>query len=221
MAGPERRIVIAELRRIRWLRLLALRDLVALAAVAAACTYGLGRSVLPAVQASDDGSAAGMDGFKVMLCCAVMIVLLMVLRRLRRRMAAMRREARRLRRDIRTALVEETDHRTTRALLLGSEADGWLAAFLENEDRNTLFVEAIPQGHSDPGLLDRFPPAAVRFETGLHSGLALMETREGPFQGPTDAVALTGRPRGLPAHGTVIGKPLDLVAPPILRRAGL
>lgn len=221
MAASERRMVFVELRRTRWLRLLALRDLAALAAAAAACAYGLGPAVVAAVRASDDGSAGGDGGFKVMLCCAVLIVLLMVLRRLRRRMAVLGREARRLRRDIRTELVEETDHRTTRVLLLESEADGWLAAFLEDEDRNTLFVEALPNGHADPGLLERFPPAAVRFETGLHSGIALMETREGPFDGPTDAVALTGRPRRLPVHGTVIGEPIELAAPRILRRSGL
>lgn len=221
MAGAERRLILKGLRRSRWQRLAAFRDLAALAAVAAACAYVLGPSAFAVAQASDEGGAAGTDVFKILLSCAVLIALWGMSRRLWARMAVLRRQARRLRRDIRAALVEETDHRTTRALLLGSEADGWLAAFLEDEDRNTLFVEAVPQGHSGPALLERFPPAAVRFETGLHSGFALMETREGPFEGPMEAMTLTGRPRDLPRHGTVIEGPLDEVGLRILRGAGL
>lgn len=221
MAGAERRLILKGLRRCRWQRFAALRDLAAVAAVAVACTYVLAPSAVAVVQAADDGNAAGADVFKIVLSCAVLIALWGTSCRLRTRMTVLGREARTFRHDLRAGLVEETDHRTTRALLIGSEADGWLAAFLEDDDRNTLFVEAVPPGHSGSALLERFPPAAVRFETGLHSGFALMETREGPFEGPMEAVTLTGRPRDLPRHGTVIGEPLDKVGLRILRGAGL
>jgi hypothetical protein len=221
MAGSERRIVLTGMRRCRLRRLAAFRDLCAVAALAVASVCGLGPSIFAAVQASDDGGASATDAFKLLLLCAVLLALGPTSRRVWLRMANLGDEARRLRSDLRSALVEETDHRTTRALLLGSEADGWLAALLEDEDRNTLFVEAVPRGHSDPGLLDRFPPAAVRFETGLHSGLAFMETREGPFEGPMDAVALPSRPRDLPRHGTVIQEPLESASVRILREGGI
>lgn len=220
MAGPERQLILKSLRRRRWHHLAAMRDVVLLTALAAVCGFELGPSAYAALQASDDFGASGTDALKLLLCCAVLLALGLTARRAWVRMTMLRREARQLRRDLRTALVEETDHRTTKALVLGSEADGWLAAFLENEDRNTLFVEAVPHGHPAEALVDRFPPAAVRFETGLHSGFALMETREGPFDGPVDALALNGRPLDLPPHGTLIEEPLETVGRRILLGAG-
>lgn len=221
MAGPERLLILKGLRRSRWHRLAAFRDVAALTALAAACGFELGSTAFAALRASDDPGASGVDALKLLLCCAVLLALGLTSRRAWARMTMWRREARRLRRDLRTALVEETDHRTTKALMLRSEADGWLAAFLEDEDLNTLFVEAVPQGHAPEDLIERFPPAWVRFETGLHSGFALMETREGPFEGPVNALALNRRPRELPPHGTVIQESLDKVGRRILRGAAL
>lgn len=219
MAGPERLLLRKSLRRVRWLRLGALRDLAALAVLAIGCGYGLGPAAIAAFQeagAEGAAGAAGADAFKLLLCCAVLLALVPTFRRAWVRMTMLGRESRRLRSDLRAALVEESDHRTTRALMVGSETDGWLAAFLEDEDRNTLYVEAVPEGHPPGGLMERFPPAAVRFETGLHSGFGLMETREGPFEGPLNAFALDRRPRDLPRHGTVFEEPLDTVSRRIL-----
>jgi hypothetical protein len=180
--------------------------------VGIACVYGY-RS-WPSASAiaswSEEQSVPPAVLFAASLPVVLGLTAVLLLRHAWARMSASRGEVGRLRRDLRLGIVEEVEHRTVRALLLEAP-DGWVAALLEDESGTTRFVEAIPRGHDDAGLLASFPPAMVRFETALHSGLNLMETREGRFDVDPSDVVVGDRPPNLPEHGTVLEFSLDQI----------
>lgn len=207
-------MVARRLRVTRRPRLAALRDVLGATALAGiACVYGYRSWPSPPAVASWSGEQALPPAvlFAASLHLVLGLTAVLLLRQAWARMSASRGEVGRLRRDLRLGIVEETEHRTVRALLMEAP-DGWVAALLEDESGTTRFVEAVPSGHEDADLLLAFPPAMLRFEKALHSGLDLMETREGRFDVDPDAVVVGDRPPDLPEHGTVFPFTLDQIA---------
>jgi hypothetical protein len=216
MTPRERAMVARRLRVTRRPRLAALRDVLGATALAGiACVYGYRSWPSPPAVASWSGEQALPPAilFAASLHVVLGLTAVLLLRQAWARMSAARGEVGRLRRDLRLGIVEETEHRTVRALLLEAP-DGWVAALLEDESGTTRFVEAVPRGHEDAGLLASFPPAMVRFEKALHSGLELMETREGRFDVDPADVVVGDRPPNLPEHGTVLEFTLDQIGDP-------
>jgi hypothetical protein len=213
MTHRERVMVVKRLRATRLPRLAALRDVLAAAALAAfAVLYGwMSRPSFPtAVPEQGDQPIPPNVLFALLIFTALALTAVLLLRQAWPRLSALRSEARRLRQDVRLGIAEETEHWTCRALLLEAP-DGWVAALLEDENRRTLYVEAVPRGHSSPDLMAAFPPLVHRFERALHSGLSLMETREGRFDGEPDVVVLGQRPPDFPEHGTVLEITLEQI----------
>jgi hypothetical protein len=213
MTARERAMVARRLRATRLPRLAALRDILGTAALAAlALVYGY-RSwpPLPAdVSVLEVQALSPAIVFAVVPSTALGLTAALLLRQAWPRLSALRSEAGRLRRDARQGIAEETVHRTVRALLLEAPG-GWVAALLEDDSGKTRFIEAVPRGHAPADLLASFPPAVLRLEKALHSGIELMETREGQFDGDPDTIVLGQRPSNLPEHGAVLEITLDQV----------
>lgn len=206
-------MVATRLRATRLPRLAALRDVLAAAALASfAVLYGCISWPSFPTDVSEKGAQPipPIVLFALLIFTALGLTAVLLLRQALPRLSTLRSEARRLRQDVRLGLAEETEHWTCRALLLEAP-DGWVAALLEDENRRTLYVEAVPGGRPDPDLMAAFPPLVHRFETALHSGFGLMETREGRFDGEPDVVVLKQRPPHLPGHGTVLQITLEQI----------
>ncbi|WP_408903301.1 hypothetical protein [Methylobacterium radiotolerans] len=214
MTSRERAMVVRRLRITRPSRLAALRDVLGAAILLGfAGVYGFRAWPSPSAVASwsEEQSVPPAVLFAASLPVVLGLTAVLMLRQAWVRMSASRSEVGRLRRDLKVGIVEESEHRTVRALLLEAP-DGWVAALLEDESGTTRFVEAVPSGYEDADLLLAFPPAMLRLEKALHSGLDLMETREGRFDVDPDAVVVGDRPPDLPEHGTVFPFTLDQIA---------
>ena len=208
LAAAERAALAGRLRSFRGRRLLALRDVAAVAALGTFCGIVYTPAAVAAVQAALAGSGDLETAFRLAVAALLALALVLTSRTAWLRMAIVRGEVRALRRDLRAGLAEEIVHRIVGVRLLGTARAGWFCAFLEDDQGRTLFLEAMPDGHGNEELEATFPPASVRFEHALHSGHRFAESREGPFDGECTLLELEDVPRGLPVHGTVFEAPL-------------